>query len=80
MCIIFVINLTAIFFILKIKIVCYLHHDQLKAVFHVSTRIRKAVSIMFILLRPLLVQFKWFYLIVALLVPLAIFLVIEIMN
>ncbi|CAM0956882.1 unnamed protein product [Alopecurus aequalis] len=30
---------------LLIKIVCYLHHDQLKAVFHVSTRIRKAVEL-----------------------------------
>lgn len=29
---------------LLIKIVCYLHHDQLKAVFHVSKRIRKAVE------------------------------------
>jgi hypothetical protein len=60
------------FFIEKIKIVCYLHHDELKAVFHVSTRIRKAVSIIFILMHPLLVQFKWFYRTLALLVPLAI--------
>ncbi|KAE8797352.1 F-box protein [Hordeum vulgare] len=30
---------------LLIKIVCYLHHDQLKAVFHVSSRIRKAVEL-----------------------------------
>ncbi|KAL5232234.1 hypothetical protein ABZP36_031010 [Zizania latifolia] len=28
---------------LLIKIICYLHHDQLKAVFHVSKRIRMAV-------------------------------------
>ncbi|KAK3224368.1 hypothetical protein Dsin_011393 [Dipteronia sinensis] len=28
---------------LLIKILCHLHHDQLKAVFHVSQRIRKAV-------------------------------------
>ncbi|KAJ1413036.1 F-box-like domain superfamily [Sesbania bispinosa] len=30
---------------LLVKILCHLHHDQLKAVFHVSTRIRKAVII-----------------------------------
>lgn len=30
---------------LLIKIMCYLHHDQLKAVFHVSRRIRKAVEL-----------------------------------
>ena len=29
---------------LLIKILCHLHHDQLKAVFHVSQKIRKAVS------------------------------------
>ncbi|MQL70677.1 hypothetical protein Taro_002997, partial [Colocasia esculenta] len=29
--------------ILKVKILCHLHHDQLKAVFHVSRKIRKAV-------------------------------------
>lgn len=28
---------------LQVKIVCHLHHDQLKAVFHVSQRIRTAV-------------------------------------
>ncbi|KAH7668955.1 F-box domain-containing protein [Dioscorea alata] len=28
---------------LLVKIMCHLHHDQLKAVFHVSQRIRKAV-------------------------------------
>ncbi|CAH2076554.1 unnamed protein product [Thlaspi arvense] len=30
---------------LLVKIVCHLHHDQLKAVFHVSQRIRKATLI-----------------------------------
>lgn len=30
---------------LLVKILCYLHHDQLKAVFHVSQRIRSAVII-----------------------------------
>ncbi|KAI4314729.1 hypothetical protein L6164_027608 [Bauhinia variegata] len=30
---------------LLVKILCHLHHDQLKAVFHVSQRIRKAVLI-----------------------------------
>ncbi|VVB10103.1 unnamed protein product [Arabis nemorensis] len=30
---------------LLVKIVCHLHHDQLKAVFHVSQRIRKATVI-----------------------------------
>ncbi|KAL1820590.1 hypothetical protein ACET3Z_015459 [Daucus carota] len=30
---------------LLVKIMCHLHHDQLKAVFHVSQRIRKAVVI-----------------------------------
>ncbi|KAF5738109.1 F-box family protein [Tripterygium wilfordii] len=30
---------------LLVKILCHLHHDQLKAVFHVSQRIRKAVVI-----------------------------------
>ncbi|TVU01129.1 hypothetical protein EJB05_22226 [Eragrostis curvula] len=30
---------------LLIKIVCYLHHDQLKSVFHVSKRIRTAVQL-----------------------------------
>ncbi|XP_074371707.1 F-box protein At4g35930 isoform X2 [Apium graveolens] len=30
---------------LLIKIMCHLHHDQLKAVFHVSQRIRKAVVV-----------------------------------
>ncbi|MBA0734907.1 hypothetical protein Gogos_018796, partial [Gossypium gossypioides] len=29
---------------IKVKILCHLHHDQLRAVFHVSQRIRKAVS------------------------------------
>ncbi|KAA3457558.1 F-box protein [Gossypium australe] len=29
---------------LLVKILCHLHHDQLRAVFHVSQRIRKAVS------------------------------------
>ncbi|KAL2907185.1 hypothetical protein RDABS01_005895 [Bienertia sinuspersici] len=29
---------------LMVKILCHLHHDQLKAVFHVSQRVRKAVS------------------------------------
>lgn len=29
----------------KVKILCHLHHDQLRAVFHVSQRIRKAVSL-----------------------------------
>lgn len=28
----------------EVKILCHLHHDQLRAVFHVSQRIRKAVS------------------------------------
>ncbi|MBA0793738.1 hypothetical protein Gohar_018123 [Gossypium harknessii] len=28
---------------IKVKILCHLHHDQLRAVFHVSQRIRKAV-------------------------------------
>lgn len=31
----------------KVKIICHLHHDQLKAVFHVSQRIRAAVSVVF---------------------------------
>ncbi|KAJ0770471.1 putative F-box domain-containing protein [Helianthus annuus] len=30
---------------LLIKILCHLHHDHLKAVFHVSKRVRKAVAI-----------------------------------
>ncbi|KAK1303970.1 F-box protein [Acorus calamus] len=30
---------------LLVKIICHLHHDQLRAVFHVSQRIRKAVLI-----------------------------------
>lgn len=30
---------------LLVKIMCHLHHDQLRAVFHVSTRIRKAVLV-----------------------------------
>ncbi|KAK9062052.1 hypothetical protein SSX86_019236 [Deinandra increscens subsp. villosa] len=29
---------------LLVKILCHLHHDQLRAVFHVSERVRKAVS------------------------------------
>lgn len=28
----------------EVKILCHLHHDQLRAVFHVSQRIRRAVS------------------------------------
>ncbi|XVF18059.1 hypothetical protein REPUB_Repub10bG0179000 [Reevesia pubescens] len=32
---------------LLVKILCHLHHDQLRAVFHVSQRIRKAVSLSF---------------------------------
>lgn len=28
----------------EVKILCHLHHDQLRAVFHVSQRIRMAVS------------------------------------
>lgn len=31
---------------LQVKIVCHLHHDELKAVFHVSQRIRAAVSVL----------------------------------
>ncbi|KAK7360243.1 hypothetical protein VNO77_02226 [Canavalia gladiata] len=30
---------------LLVKILCHLHHDQLRAVFHVSRRVRKAVAI-----------------------------------
>ncbi|KAE9607823.1 putative F-box domain-containing protein [Lupinus albus] len=30
---------------LMVKIICHLHHDQLKAVFHVSQRVRKAVVV-----------------------------------
>lgn len=30
---------------LQVKIICHLHHDQLRAVFHVSRKIRKAVLI-----------------------------------
>ncbi|XP_031276758.1 F-box protein At4g35930 [Pistacia vera] len=30
---------------LLVKILCHLHHDQLKAVFHVSKRVRKAVVV-----------------------------------
>ncbi|KAJ0039737.1 hypothetical protein Pint_28534 [Pistacia integerrima] len=29
----------------EVKILCHLHHDQLKAVFHVSKRVRKAVVV-----------------------------------
>lgn len=34
----------------KVKVLCHLHHDQLRAVFHVSQRIRKAVSLCLYLL------------------------------
>ncbi|KAE8715921.1 hypothetical protein F3Y22_tig00110159pilonHSYRG00226 [Hibiscus syriacus] len=33
------------FLYLQVKILCHLHHDQLRAVFHVSQRIRKAVCL-----------------------------------
>lgn len=34
-----------LFWYIEVKILCHLHHDQLKAVFHVSQRIRRAVSL-----------------------------------
>jgi hypothetical protein len=40
-----VVNLIAFVLLEKVKIMCCLHHDELKVVFHVSKRIRKAVSI-----------------------------------
>lgn len=33
------------FYEFEVKLLCHLHHDQLKPVFHVSQRIRKAVSL-----------------------------------
>ncbi|KAJ9541033.1 hypothetical protein OSB04_027539 [Centaurea solstitialis] len=38
-------NLIHCYLQFKVKILCHLHHDQLRAVFHVSERVRKAVVI-----------------------------------
>lgn len=41
---VFHITNSCLFHEFEVKILCHLHHDQLRAVFHVSQRIRRAVS------------------------------------
>lgn len=45
----------------EVKILCHLHHDQLRAVFHVSQRIRKAVSTSLSLYLCLYLDQLWFW-------------------